>query len=97
MTNSAGRLVMNHSTHIPGLIPVLERLCQQIGVRTVTPGVIGQARAHAPKLALKISVPIRGGFKIMARQGKTFQEVFIVTTLDKADLETAIAQAMRLK
>ncbi len=88
---------MNHSTHIAGLIPILQRLCQQTGVRTVTPGVIGQARAHAPKLALKVSVPIRGGFKMMARQGKTFQEVFILTSLEKAELELAIAQSMRLK
>jgi hypothetical protein len=90
-----GRLVWNHSTHIPGLIPVLERLTRQAGIKTVTPGVIGSVRAHSPTLALKISVPIRGGFKVIARKGKTVQEVFILSDLTQTDLEAAIAQVMK--
>lgn len=89
------RLVWNHSTHIPGLIPILERLCQHEGLQTVTPGVIGRVKGHCPKMQLRVSVPIRGGFKVIARQGKTVQEVFILTTLDQDELEQAIAQAMR--
>ena len=89
------RLVWNHSTHIPGLIPILERLCQHEGLQTVTPGVIGRVRGHCPKMQLRVSVPIRGGFKVIARQGKTVQEVFILTILDQDKLEEAIAQAMR--
>jgi len=92
-----GRLVLNHSTHIPGLIPVLERLSCQIGIQTVTPGVIGTVRSHSPKLVLKVSVPIRGGFKIIARQGKTVQEVFILTGLNQEQLETSIAQVIKSK
>jgi hypothetical protein len=46
-------------------------------------------------LELKVSVPIRGGFKIIARAGKTFQEVFILTNLAKEELEGAIAQALK--
>ncbi|MDZ7961166.1 MAG: DUF2103 domain-containing protein [Aulosira sp. DedQUE10] len=91
-----GRLVWNHSTHIDGLIPILERLCQQDGIQTVTPGVIGRVRGHAPKLQLRISVPIRGGYKVIVRQGKTVQEVFILTTLDQDSLLQAIAIAMKL-
>ncbi|MBW4562393.1 MAG: DUF2103 domain-containing protein [Mojavia pulchra JT2-VF2] len=90
-----GRLVWNHSTHICGLIPILERLCQQDGIQTVTPGVIGRVRGHSPKMQLRVSVPIRGGYKIIARQGKTVQEVFIVTTLAQDKLEDAIAIAMK--
>ncbi|MFM7406865.1 MAG: DUF2103 domain-containing protein [Cuspidothrix sp.] len=90
------RLVWNHSTHIPGLIPILERLCQQDGIGTVTPAVIGRVRGHAPKMQLRVSVPIRGGYKIIARHGKTVQEVFILTTLLQDELENAIAIAMRL-
>ncbi|MER3435744.1 MAG: hypothetical protein C4288_20755 [Leptolyngbya sp. ERB_1_1] len=44
---------------------------------------------------LKISVPIRGGFKAIARQGKTVQEVFILTTLNQDQLESAIAQLLK--
>ncbi|NER45495.1 MAG: metal-binding protein [Symploca sp. SIO1A3] len=92
-----GRLVWNHSTHIPGLIEVLERLKSYSGVQTITPAVIGRAKSHCPRLQIKVSVPIRGGFKLIARQGKTFQEVFILTQLNKTELQEAIAKALRLK
>ncbi|GAA6623132.1 DUF2103 domain-containing protein [Scytonema sp. NUACC26] len=92
---SEGRLVWNHSTHISGLIPILERLIQQNGIQTVTPGVIGRVKGHCPHLQLRVSVPIRGGFKAIARHGKTVQEVFILTNLDKEQLEEAISVAMR--
>jgi hypothetical protein len=91
-----GRLVWNHSTHISGLIPILERLCQYDGIHTVTPAVIGRVRGHAPKMQLRVSVPIRGGYKVIARHGKTVQEVFILTTLAQEQLETAIAVAMKI-
>jgi hypothetical protein len=42
-------------------------------------------------MQLRISVPIRGGFKVIARQGKTVQEVFILTNLNQDELEQAIA------
>ncbi len=86
----SGRVVLNHSTHIPGLISLLEKLCHQEGIQTIVPGVIGRARSHVPQLTLKVSVPIQGGFKAIARQGKTFQEVFIVTSLSLEQLKTAI-------
>ncbi|MGK7873943.1 MAG: DUF2103 domain-containing protein [Xenococcaceae cyanobacterium] len=93
--SSAGRLVWNHSTHISGLIPVLERLIGCTGIQTVTPGVISRARGHCPKLKLRVSVPIRGGYKVIARQGKTVQEVFIITDLSQKELEAAIAQCLK--
>jgi hypothetical protein len=92
-----GRLVWNHSTHISGLIPVLERLIGYDGIQTVTPGVLSRVKGHSPQLQLRVSVPIRGGFKILARSGKTVQEVFILTTLSQPDLEIAIALAMGKK
>lgn len=92
--SSDGRLVWNHSTHLQGLIPILERLCKHDGIQTVTPGEIRRVKGHAPKMQVRLSVPIRGGFKAIARQGKTVQEVFIVTALDKDELENAIAIAM---
>lgn len=94
-SSPGGRLVLNHSTHIPGLIPLLERLTYQTGIQTITPGVIGRARSHAPKMVLKLSVPIRGGFKVIARQGKTVQEVFIVTVLLQEQLEAAIDHVLK--
>ncbi len=95
MKNEQGRLVLTHSTYIPGLIPILEKLVQVEGIQTITPAVIGSVRAHSPQFKLKISVPIRGGFKAIARQGKSVQEVFILTTLEQDQLENAIAQLLK--
>ncbi|MEM7580485.1 MAG: DUF2103 domain-containing protein [Mastigocoleus sp.] len=89
-----GRLVWNHSTHLSGLIPILEKLCNQDGIQTITPGEVRRVRGHAPKMQVRLSVPIRGGFKAIARQGKTVQEVFIVANLEREQLENAIAIAM---
>lgn len=93
--STEGRLVWNHSTHIPGLIPILERLTKVDGIHTITPGVIGRAKGHAPRMQLRVSVPIRGGFKVIARQGKTVQEVFILTTQNQNELQDAIAIALK--
>ncbi|NEQ30573.1 MAG: metal-binding protein [Leptolyngbya sp. SIO4C5] len=92
--SSEGRLVWNHSTHIPKLIPVLKKLVDVDHIRTITPGEIKRTRSHIPQLQLKVSVPIRGGFKLIARKAKTVQEVFVLTTLDQASLEAAIAQVL---
>ena len=89
-----GRLVWNHSTHVDGLIPILEKLLNFTGIRTVTPGVISRSKGHSPQLKLRVSVPIRGGYKAIARQGKTVQEVFIVTDLSQKELESAIKQVL---
>ncbi len=89
-----GRLVWNHSTHLDGLIPILEKLINYTGISTVTPGVISRAKGHCPHLKLRVSVPIRGGYKAIARQGKTVQEVFIVTDLSQQELESAIQQVL---
>lgn len=95
MKPASGRLVLNHSTHIPGLIRVLERLTKLNGLQTITSGVIGRAKGHAPHMRLRVSVAIRGGFKVIARQGKTVQEVFILTTMSQDELEEAIAIALK--
>ena len=87
--------MLNHSTHISGLIPVLERLSLVMGIRTITPGVIGPVKGRCPQLKLKISVPIQGGFKLLARRGKTVQEVFVLTTLSQESLDGAITEAIK--
>jgi hypothetical protein len=96
-TSSNGRLVLNHSTHIPGLIAILERLAKHPSIQTITPGVIGNVKGHTPRMTLRVSVPIRGGFKLIARQGKTVQEVFVIAGLSQQELEEAIAVALKLK
>jgi hypothetical protein len=92
--SSEGRIVWNHSTHLDGLIPILEKLITYEGIRTVTPAVLSRSRSHCPKMKLKVSVPIRGGYKVIARCGKSVQEVFILTDLEKTKLESLIKQIL---
>lgn len=63
-------------------------------IQTITPGRLSRTKSHAPHLRLKVSVPIRGGYKLIARKGKSTQEVFVITGLAQPQLESAIAQAL---
>ncbi len=92
--SATGRLVLNHSTHIKGLIPVLERLVAHPDIKTITPGRLARAKGRPVPLRLRVTVPIRGGFKVQARSEGSAQEVFIVTTLSAAELQAAIDAAL---
>ena len=39
-----GRLVLNHSTNLEGLIPVLQKLALNISIKTITPAAISRVR-----------------------------------------------------
>jgi len=82
-----GRVVITHSTYIEGLIPLLRRLAEAPGIETVTPAVITRVRGRSPTLRLRVSVPISGGHKLMARLGSSVQEVFVVTDWPREQLQ----------
>ena len=90
-----GRLVITHSTYLEGLIPLLKRLAKEPEIDTITPAVIARVRGRAPELRLRVSTPITGGWKLVARRGSSAQEVFIVTALDAAALEQRIQAAIK--
>ena len=87
-----GRLVITHSTYLEGLIPLLKRLVQDPAIDTITPAVIARVRGRAPELRLRVSTPISGGWKLVARRGSSAQEVFVVTALPAQELEQRIAR-----
>ena len=82
-----GRLVINHSTNLEGLIPILQKLALNINIKSITPGVISRVRGRSSTLVIRLSVKTISGYKAIARKGKTAQEVFISTNLDKDDLK----------
>ena len=82
-----GRVVLNHSTHIEGLIPVLNKLALNINIKTVTPAIISTVKGRTSKLVIRVSVKTINGYKAIARKGKTAQEVFISTDLSKDELK----------
>ena len=85
-----GRLVLNHSTNIEGLIPILQKLAQENNIKTIIPAVISRARGRSSKLIIRLSVKTINGYKAIARKGKTAQEVFISTELSKDELKEII-------
>tara|TARA_Y100000813_G_C24100436_1_gene322704 strand:+ start:217 stop:495 length:279 start_codon:yes stop_codon:yes gene_type:complete len=82
-----GRLVLNHSTNIEGLIPVLNKLATNTNIKTVTPAIISRVRGRSTKLIIRLSVKTINGYKAIARKGRTAQEVFISTDLTKDELK----------
>ena len=82
-----GRIVITHSTYVEGLIPRLRQLAEQAGIATVTPGVIRRVRGRSEQLKLRLSAPISGGFKLVARRGSSAQEVFVVTALNQQEVQ----------
>ena len=85
-----GRLVLNHSTNLDGLIPILQKLAQDINIKTITPAAISRSRGRSCKLIIRLSVKTINGYKAIARKGKTAQEVFISTDLSKDELKQII-------
>ena len=85
-----GRLVLNHTSKIDGLIPILQKLALNENIKTITPAVISRVRGRSSKLILRISVKTINGYKAIARKGKTAQEVFISTDLSKDKLKQII-------
>ena len=85
-----GRLVLNHSTNIEGLIPILQKLALNINIKTITPAAISRVRGRSSKLIIRLSVKTINGYKAIARKGKTAQEVFISTDLSKDELKQII-------
>ena len=85
-----GRLVLNHSSNIEGLIPILQKLAVNNNIKMVTPAAISRVRGRSSKLILRLSVKTINGYKAIARKGKTAQEVFISTDLSKDELKSII-------
>ena len=85
-----GRLVINHSSNIEGLIPILQKLALNTNIKTITPAVISRVRGKSSKFIIRLSVKTINGYKAIARKGKTAQEVFISTDLSKDELKQII-------
>ena len=85
-----GRLILNHSTNLEGLIPILRKLACNSNIKTVTPAAISRVRGKSFKLILRLSVKTINGYKAIARKGKTAQEVFISTNMSKDELKHII-------
>jgi hypothetical protein len=91
------RLILNHSTHISGLLPVLARLAEQPGIKTITPGRLARVNGRPVPLTIRVTVPISGGHKLQARSKGNVQEVFVVTDLTAAELQQLVTAVQNRK
>ena len=85
-----GRLVLNHSSNIEGLVPILQKLALNNNIKMITPAAISRVRGRSSKLIIRLSVKTINGYKAIARKGKTAQEIFISTELSKDELKQII-------
>tara|TARA_B100000579_G_C22753056_1_gene815006 strand:- start:235 stop:501 length:267 start_codon:yes stop_codon:yes gene_type:complete len=87
-----GRVVLTHSTYIEGLVKWSKNFAKIKGIKTITPGIIGRTKGCENKLKIKITRKIIGGYKLVARKGSTFQEIYIVTPLKEEHLNNLLKQ-----
>ncbi len=85
-----GRLVLTHSTYLPGLIGLLKSLANSKNIKSITPGVIYRTRGRSDKFRIKISTNICGGYKLISRKGSLAQEVFMISDLSREEINVMI-------
>ena len=83
----------NHSSIAPGLAKVLDILKDRMPAGdTITPGRLSSTKGRRGQFALSFGAAgAVVGFKLIARVGKTAQEVFICTKMSREDMEGNIA------
>jgi hypothetical protein len=69
---------------------VLERLLDQPGIKTITPGRLARVKGRPTPLKIRVTVPIIGGHKMQARSQGSVQEVFVVTGLSADVLQQVV-------
>lgn len=84
-----GRLKIEHGI-IEGLRPALERLLWHNEIRSIIPGVIRQVRDAKGPVRIRVTVPVKNGWKAIALSAGSRQELFISTDLPKEALEGII-------
>ena len=90
-----GKLKIEHSI-IDGVRDLLETvLTDNPEIRSIIPGVIRPVRDAKGQVKVRITVPTMNGWKAIALSAGARQELFISTTLSRADLELAVRAAER--
>ena len=83
----SGRLVLNHSSNVEGLVDVLKDLARSPLVSAVIPARLARGGGRSSQLDLRVSVPTPTGWKVLATKGAMIQEVFVVSNLSCGDLQ----------
>ena len=94
LRKAQGKLKIEHSI-IDGVRDRLERLlADNPEIRSVIPGVIRPVRDAKGPVRIHVTVPTTNGWKAIALSAGARQELFISTSLEKAELERAVERAL---
>ena len=83
-------VAVSESSFKAGVIALTKSLAKETAIQTITPAAISRVRGRRPNLELRVSIPIRGGYKLTARKGGMAQEVFVITELEKSQLQSVL-------
>lgn len=86
---------MNHSTFAEGVLPALRAIQHEEGLVLLVPSRLATTRSHAEHFRLRVTIPTRQGWKLLARKGRQVQEVLVVTSVSRERMEeiTRIAES----
>ena len=82
-----GRVVLTHSTYLEGLVDWAKRKAKEEGIKTITPGVIGKSKGSVNKLTIRVTRKTNAGFKLVARKGRSYQEIYITSELNLEEIK----------
>jgi len=94
LRTAQGKLKVEHSI-IDGVRGLLTRLLADNPetIRAVIPGVIRPVRDARGKVRVHVTVPTPNGWKAIALSAGARQELFVSTSMDKAQLDKALEAA----
>lgn len=76
------RLVLNHSTHLPGLISILKKISLAPRswslLRTIIPGRIYKCKPRVGPLEIRFTTTVKSSSKALVRTCSEVQEIFFV-------------------
>lgn len=91
------RIVLNHSTHVPGLLDALECFASDPNIKTLVPARLATVgKSNAEHLTVRVTTPTAQGWKLLARKGTQVQEVFAVCApgITQEDLQRSVDERM---
>eukprot|EP00189_Rhodosorus_marinus_P009658 CAMPEP_0184742672 /NCGR_PEP_ID=MMETSP0315-20130426/5612_1 /TAXON_ID=101924 /ORGANISM="Rhodosorus marinus, Strain UTEX LB 2760" /LENGTH=795 /DNA_ID=CAMNT_0027213601 /DNA_START=102 /DNA_END=2489 /DNA_ORIENTATION=- len=90
------KLVVNHTSNLKGLLRVLNRLCRHESIIGIVPAELTSSKSNSPGLRLRVTVKTETGFKIIARQASSIQEVFVITKATRPELIEMVVDEFRI-
>ena len=73
------KIVLTHSTYLPGLIKFMGHLAKLDAVKKLIPGRINTVSASRDRFEFRVTTETQTGVKALARLNRSVQEVFVIT------------------